>query len=225
MGEQTDIASFSDRWGRWVSLLGVAISLAALLGFGSFFYNRIWASRVLAYAVLPTYELPDQAFSGIVVENRGRVPLTDVQVVLADLELPIQALNMPGAHEPASISTGGVGVTEALIEIPRLSEGASISIYLLTSEVVRLEEGITLFISSRETVGVAATTAEQTDMLFVRILAGVLLVVGLASIATAVWLTRSSETRITQLKNYAERIERELESLRRELPGSSDQET
>lgn len=219
MGERTKISSSVERWSGWLKLLGAVISLAGLLGFSGFFYERIWASKVLAYTLLPTYELTDQAFSGIVVENRGRVSLTDVQVVFADLEAPILALNMPGAHEPAAISAGGPGAADALIEIPRLSKEATISIYMLTTEAVKLEEGRTLFVSSNETVGVVATTAEQSEMQFARALAAASVLVGLIGVGSAILLVRRSKVRISRLRKSVEQLEKELASFGGELPG------
>jgi len=153
MSEQKDFAAIGQRWSGWAKIIGVVISLVALLGFGTFFYDEVWYKKELTYTILPTYDLGDQAFSGLVVENRGQVSLTDVQIILSDLEAPIEVLNMPGAHEPDQVVSGGEGQREVRIVMPRLSKGSSLSIYMLTSAPVTLEEEKTIFVSSRETVG------------------------------------------------------------------------
>lgn len=164
------------RWSGWIQIIGILISLATLLGVSGYSYDQIWQRKSLTYAVLPTHDLGQEAFGGIVVENRGRVALTDVQIVLADLASPIGSLNIPGAHEPATVTRGGVGEVDALIEIPRLSRGASVSIYILSPEANRFVEDETLFVSSNEIVGVAAVVAERSELMFTRALSIILLV-------------------------------------------------
>lgn len=161
MSQQRDFAAIGQRWSGWAKIVGTLIALAALLGFGGFFYNEVWQSKMLTYTILPSYDLGDQAFSGLVIENRGRVTLTGVQIVLSNLETPIEALNMPGAHEPVQVTSGGVGYREALIEMPRLSKGTSLSIYMLTSGVVTLEDQRTFLVSSKETIAVPSRREPQ----------------------------------------------------------------
>ncbi len=155
---QRGFASFGERWKGWGTIAGAIIALAGLILGGGFFYNEIWLSKVLSYTVLPTYDVGNQAFTGLVIENRGRVNLTDVEIILADLDAPIQAMNMPGAHEPAQIISGGIGENKATIQMPRLSQGASLSIYMLTGGPIRLQPNNSFFISSKETVGIPSTT-------------------------------------------------------------------
>jgi hypothetical protein len=140
---------------NWLQVIGTVIALAGLVFGGGFFYNEVWKSKILTYTVLPNYDLGNgQTFSGLVIENRGREPLTDVQIILSNLEVPIEGLNMPGPHEPAQIVSGGEGQTELSIKMLRLSSGAPpLSIYILTSDALTLEAGKTFFISSKEVTG------------------------------------------------------------------------
>jgi hypothetical protein len=130
--------------------------IVALLGFllgGGFFYNEIWKSKLLTYTVLPRYDLGDQVFSGLVIENRGRVPLTDLEIILSNLDAEIVKLNIPGPHETLVVASGGEGTRELFVQMPRLSSGVSVAIYMLTENKINLEEGKTFRVTSRETVG------------------------------------------------------------------------
>jgi hypothetical protein len=130
--------------------------IVALLGFllgGGFFYNEIWKSKLLTYTVLPRYDLGDQVFSGLVIENRGRVPLTELEIILSNLDADIDKLNIPGPHETLRVASGGEGTNELFIQMPRLSSGVSVAIYMLTPTRINLEEGKTFRVTARETVG------------------------------------------------------------------------
>ena len=150
-------AEFGNRWSGWAKIIATVVALLALLGLGSFIYNDIWQKKSLTYTILPSYDLGKQAFSGLVIENRGRVPLTDVQIIVTDLEAPIQALQMPGVHEPANIIDGGEGQNQVRIELPRLSKEGSLSIYLMTGSVVSIAPGDNFLVTSAETVAKSST--------------------------------------------------------------------
>ena len=165
MADKPDLAEVGKRWSGLARILGAIIALAILVLGGGFFYNEIWLSKELVFTILPTYDLGEQAFSGLVIENRGRVPLTDVQAILSQLEAPIEAINIPGTHEPATIANGWQGSTEALIELPRMSRGRSISIYIITSGPVTLAENQTVLVSSAETVGVGSNRSDAQGTL------------------------------------------------------------
>jgi hypothetical protein len=129
----------------------------AILGFllgGGFYYNEIWKSKVLTYTLLPRYDLGDQVFSGLVIENRGRVPLTSLEIIFSNLESDIDKFHIPGPHETLEVASGGEGENELFILMPRLSSGVSLAIYMLTPENIYLEEGKTFRVTARETVGV-----------------------------------------------------------------------
>jgi len=158
MNEQRDFASIGQRWSGWAKIIGTVVALAALFGFGTFFYNEVWQSKVLTYTILPTYDLGNQLFTGLVIENRGRVTLTNVQIVLSNLDAPMNSdPYMPGPHEPAELVSGGAGQIEGLIEMPRLSKGASLSVYILTSGTAELVEGKSFLVNSEETPAVASS--------------------------------------------------------------------
>lgn len=156
------IAAFGDRWGGLAKVLGTVVTILIFLGVGTFIYNEVWQNKSLTYTILPSYDLGEQAFSGLVIENRGRVPLTDVQIILTDLEAPIQAIQMPGAHEPANIVDGGEGQNRVRIELPRFSKEGSLSIYLVTSSVVSVAPRDNFLVTSAETVGEASAKPDAT---------------------------------------------------------------
>lgn len=141
-----------DRLSQWAKIARIAVPIIAFvtLSVGSgFLYRELWNVSDLRYTVLPTYELEDLAFSGLVVENRGRVPARDVAIILADLEHDIELLHMPGPHEKADTTWNPESPTnEARIEMERLSPGSSLPIYLLTGGRVTLADGRTLGISA-----------------------------------------------------------------------------
>ena len=178
------IAEFGNRWSGWAKIVASVVSILIFLGVGSFIYNEVWQKKSLTYTILPSYDLGEQAFSGLVIENRGRVPLTDVQIILTDLEAPIQALQMPGAHEPANIVDGGEGQNQLSIQLPRLSKKGSLSIYLMTSSAVKVVPGTNFLVVSGETVGESSAEPDKT-------LAAVESIIGLMSVL-AVVLTSTS---------------------------------
>ena len=155
------IAEFGNRWSGWAKIVGSVVSILIFLGVGSFIYNEVWQKKSLTYTILPSYDLGEQAFSGLVIENRGRVPLTDVRIILTDLEAPIQALKMPGAHEPANIVDGGEGQNQLSIQLPRLSKGGSLSIYLMTSSAVKVVPGTNFLVVSGETAGESSAEPDK----------------------------------------------------------------
>jgi hypothetical protein len=138
----------------FIKIGGFVIAVLGFLLGGGFFYNEIWKSKVLTYTVLPRYDLGDQVFSGLVIENRGRVPLTSLEIIFSNLDSDIDKLNIPGPHETLEVASGGEGKNELFIRMPRLSSGVSLAIYMLTSDTIYLEDGRTFRVTSKETVGV-----------------------------------------------------------------------
>jgi hypothetical protein len=164
------------------------------LGFGNWVVNNIYLKKELVYSVLPVYDVGSQVFAGVVVENRGRVTLTDVEVVFADLGVTIEAINMPGAHEPADVVAGGVGEEYARISIAVLTAGKSVPIYMLCSGEVELEEQRSLSVTSREVGGAGiAESTEREWMLVVYMSVGVSIVVVTTVVATNLWRRRVQE--------------------------------
>ena len=202
------IAAFGDRWGGFAKVIGTVVAVLALLGLGSFFYNDVWQKKSLTYTILPSYDLEKQAFSGLVIENRGRVPLTDVQIILTDLEASIQTLRMPGAHEPANIVEGGEGQNQVRIELPRFSKGGSLPIYLVTSSAVTIAPGPNLLVTSAETVGEASVTVDTTE--FISVMKVVFLVMILSMIYFSWGFARMSRGYKREKKSQMESTHRDL---------------
>ena len=151
-----DLASIGERWKGWGTIAGAIIAFAAFLLGGGFFYNEIWRSKSLTYTVLPTYDVGNQAFAGLVIENRGRVSLTDVDVILADLAVPIQMMNMPGAHEPAQVVSRGDGAEGETSDKSAtfLTGNIPLNLPADASAPIGLQEPKTLLVKSNETGGI-----------------------------------------------------------------------
>ena len=200
---------------NWLQIIGTVITIAGFFLGGGFVYNEVWKSKVLTYTVLPTYDVGGQVFSGLVIENRGRVPLTDVQTILTDLEAPIESLKMPGPHEPAQKVSGGEGQTELLIKMPRLSSGAPpLSIYILTSDTVKLDVGKTFFVSSKEVSGISS---EQEISRRLLIIGSPVIIVMILLLLAGLWLRQKAEQLLEEAQAHSEEIGQKLEDLRLSL--------
>lgn len=150
------------QWANIAKMAAAIIALATLFLGGGFFYTEIWNVPDLRYIILPTYDVEELALSGLIVENRGRVPARDVEIILVDLEKVIERLYMPGPHEKVDTTWSPQNLTnEATIEMERLSPGSSLLIYLLTRGPVTLDEGKTFIISSDR--GRATSAFEDTE--------------------------------------------------------------
>jgi hypothetical protein len=142
-----------DQLSRWADIAKIA---AAIIALGALVVNAwgfIRQSRNvpdLRYTILPTYDVKDMAFSGIVVENRGQVPASNVNVILTDLENAIQLLHVPGPYgKRAHVDWDPDNPTnEAMIKMDSLPQGLSQPIYLLTNGSVTLAEGETFTVYS-----------------------------------------------------------------------------
>lgn len=145
-------------------LVTIIVSVSILVLGGGFVWNEVIKRKVLTYTVLPTYDLGDESFSGLVVENPGRVTLTEIEVIVSDLDSTIEKLNIPGLHETMNIERGGLGENELTITMPRLSGGSSLAIYIVTAESVTLEEGVTFKVTSLETTGEASSMSGDNKL-------------------------------------------------------------
>lgn len=169
MGEQNNLNERIRRWAEWAKIITAVVAGVTLLLGGGFFYNEVWNAADLRYTFLPEYDLDNQVFSGIVLENRGRVPLTNVRIDMADIGSEIEKVNMPGAHEPVEIVSGGEGHSELHVLMPRLSSGASLPVYMLTQGPLVLGEN-TLLITSDEVGAKPSTTLGEYDVFIVGLL-------------------------------------------------------
>ena len=142
MGSE-DVASIGDRWKGWGTIAGAHHRACCFLLGGSSSIMRFGEASHLRIQYCQPIMSEVRPLLGYVIENRGRVPLTDVDVILADLAVPIEMMNMPGAHEPARVVRGD-GEKNVQIRVPRFSSGTSLSIYLLTSAPIVLLEPKTL---------------------------------------------------------------------------------
>jgi hypothetical protein len=142
----------ADRLNQWANIAKIAAAIVALITLilgGGFFYGEVWNVSDLRYTILPTHDMKDIAFSGLVVENRGRVPARDIDIIVTGLEHDIELLHIPGPHEKADTTWDPNNLTNGVtVETERLSPGSSLSIYLLTSGPVTLAQGQTFTISS-----------------------------------------------------------------------------
>lgn len=181
---------------NWLQIIGTVIGIAGFILGGGFLYNEVWKSKVLTYTVLPNYDLGGQSFSGLVIENRGRAPLTDVRIILSGLEAPIGRLNLPGLHEFAEVVRGGEGQTELHIEMPRFSRGAPpLPIYIVTTDTIALQEGKTFFVSSKE---VAGTSGEKgTTTIWEPI---IVLVIGTVAVSFLIFPRPRTEERLEKIE-------------------------
>jgi hypothetical protein len=138
------------RWADIAKIAAAIIALGALVVNAWGFIRQSRNVSDLRYTILPTYDVKDMAFSGIVVENRGQVPALNVNVILTDLENVIQLLHMPGPYgKTAHIEWDPDNPTnEAMIKMDSLPQGLSQPIYLLTDGTVTLTEGETFTVSS-----------------------------------------------------------------------------
>jgi len=182
MSSENGIAETGQRWAGWARIVGAGIAIIVFLLGSGFFYTEVWNAPVLSYTILPTYDLGSQAFSGVIVENRGRVVLTDVQVIIDDLDAPIEALNIPGPHEPANVEAGGEGERNLRIVAERLSTEASLPIYLLTGGPVELSED-TLLVAANETRGERNIGSNMGSIDADLVVSAIAVVIGLSGLA------------------------------------------
>jgi hypothetical protein len=142
-----------DQLSQWANIAKIAAAIIALGALAVNAWGFIRESRNvpdLRYTILPTYDVKDMAFSGIVVENRGRTPALNVNVILTDLENVIQLLHVPGPYgKKAHIDWDPDNPTnEAMVKMDSLPQGLSQPIYLLTNGSVTLAEGETFTVYS-----------------------------------------------------------------------------
>jgi hypothetical protein len=159
MSDQEETVKYAKR-NFLVQVVIAVIMFAAIVFGGNYIYNEFWQRKYLVYTILPAYDLGEQVFSGLVVENQGNVGLTEIELIISDLEYPIVALNMPGPHETAEIAEGGEGEKDLVVKMPRLSEETSLAIYILTEGYVTLEPKRTLQATSKEVRGISSVERE-----------------------------------------------------------------
>ena len=142
------------QWRAWIGKIRTSgktsVALLAFLlssGFAYFVYENFVDVPDVVYAVLPTYELEDQSFSGLVVENTGRATAHEVRISLGDLRTTIEQASVQ-SEESWRQEGGGSGEATFVIWLDRMTRGSSVTIYLLTEGApllvdvdVRTDEG------------------------------------------------------------------------------------
>lgn len=126
------------RIGTIAPIVSAVITLLLLILGGGFVYNNWFNVPDLAYTILPTYELENLSFGGLVVENRGRATAHDVSIRLTDLASSIEQYSVD-SDELWALEEGGTGSAGMTIWLDRMTAGSSTTIYLLTSEPIELE--------------------------------------------------------------------------------------
>lgn len=111
-------------------IVSAVVGIALLFLGGGWFYE-VWHASDLVHSVLPTYEVGDQAFSGVVVENRGRATAHNVRISIANLGSTIDSIEVE-TSEPFQIEDGGRDKDRVTVFTDRLVSGASVTIYMLT---------------------------------------------------------------------------------------------
>lgn len=136
----------------WLQIIPIILGILTFLFGGGYFYNNFINRPVLAYTLLENYDLGSQYFSGVVIENRGNQNQTSISLIISNLSSEIVAINFPGTHESLNITSGGISNNSVTIEMPRLSAGKSLSVYLISAQPMNLNDS-NLLLSSLETVG------------------------------------------------------------------------
>lgn len=136
----------------WLQVIPIILGILTFLFGGGYFYNNFVNRPILAYTLLENYDLGSQYFSGVVIENRGNKNQTSISIIISNLSSEITAINFPGTHESLSITSGGAKNNAITIEMPRLSAGKSLSVYLISSQPMNFNDS-NILLSSMETVG------------------------------------------------------------------------
>lgn len=115
------VAEIGNTWSGWAKILATVFAGLTLLGAGGYVNTEIWQSKRLAYTIMPAEERQGHFSNGLTIENRGRMTLTDVQIIIGGLGVPIEAVQLPEVHQPATVVDGGEGFDHVRIDMPRLS--------------------------------------------------------------------------------------------------------
>lgn len=120
------------------TLAGRAILVLTFIFGSGFLYQNLVNVPDVVYTILPTYELGGQSFGGLVVENRGRATGHDVRISLGDLGTSIVQHSVQ-SDERWIQEEGGAGESTLVLWLDRMITGSSVTVYLLTQEVARLD--------------------------------------------------------------------------------------
>lgn len=179
----------------WLQIIPIIVSLLTFFIGGGYFYNNFVNRPILAYTLLENYDLGSQYFSGVVIENRGRQNQTNINFTISNLAFEITSINFPGLHESFNITSGGIGHDAVTIEMPRLSAGRSLSVYLLSSKPINLNAS-NLLVSSSETVGQPGSEIISIISVTSRIAA----VISILSAGFGIWSSASLRATVSKRK-------------------------
>lgn len=142
--DTVDKTEQSSQWANRAKVLAPLIVsiLGLILGTG-FVWNELINIPKLTYSFLPTYEVGGQNFGGLVIENRGRTTAHDVIIKVSDLGVTIDTLRME-TNEIAVLQNGGEGEQNATVLLDRMVSGSTLTIYMLTSQSVSLDNHVTV---------------------------------------------------------------------------------
>lgn len=83
--------------------------------------------------MLPSYTVANQGFSGLIISNSGRSPVTDMELIV-DFTSALVQMETDGPHEPYEIISGGEpGDSDLHLRMNRMSAGTELTIYFLTN--------------------------------------------------------------------------------------------
>jgi len=110
----------------WRSILLSGSLIGAVVIFGTFAYNTWYNIPIVTYELLPAYPAsPTEQVAGVIVRNEGRKGATDVRIVI---EGSGQISILPTRIQEESKQT--TQDSKAIITLPRLPQGAQISVFL-----------------------------------------------------------------------------------------------
>ena len=157
----------TSRLPEWFSKLGpwmgAAGTFAILVLGGGFVWNEWINIPRLVYTILPTYDMGEMSFSGLIVENRGRTTSHQILVKVRDLEATIETLKID-SPEIVTQQEGGQSAKGVTLRLDRMAAGTSLTLYMLTESRASLEGHAS--ITSEEGQAVLASEEGPTPGLF-----------------------------------------------------------
>jgi hypothetical protein len=190
------IGRLGDLWKAIAAILGIFLTG----GLGYFVYENFIDVPDVVYAVLPTYELEGQSFSGIVAENTGNATAHDIRISLGDLETTIEQTSVQSS-ESWRQEVGGSGQATLVVWLDRMVSGSSVTLYLLTEDSPRLND---VTVTTEEGPGRVAG-GQSVAALILPILFGMVLGGGVAS-GIWWWFYRRLKRWVAVIEGYVEAL-------------------
>ena len=150
---------------RYLPWVAPTVAVLLLVLGGGFFYNNVWNVPDVRYTILPVYDVPPTAISGVVIENRGRRTAEELWVK-CQLGEALAKDVVVKSDEPYTLRDGGkVGDDHFSLWLDRLTPGSSLTIYMVAENPPRIEEGIV--ITSKDGRAARTSAASALDSLIV----------------------------------------------------------